>query len=253
MTRLCSIILALVGTAEVFGQSSGVLQIDTNYPESIVYVDSLRLGQANEGAFYVRAGQHTLRLFPPGEAAWSVAPLEKELTISSQDTMFVKLDFLLHHRVNSSPPGAAVFLTSETEPLSFGETPTTFTTTEAVGLIELRLQGYQSQEIPLRSEIWNLYEINLSPLLNLEGEQGILEVPKRRRWITISAAALVVAGGVLAVHHKFKADRLNDSYQETGDPALRPRIARLDDRSAIALIGMQAGLITIGVRFFLSR
>ena len=53
----------------------------------------------------------------------------------------------------------------------------------------------------------------------------------------------------MAVHYKFRADRINDDYLATGDPSLRPRVARLDDRSGIALGVMQVGLVTLAVRF----
>ena len=60
-----------------------------------------------------------------------------------------------------------------------------------------------------------------------------------------------MAAGAVSIHYKFKADRLNDQYQENGDPELRPEINSFDTRAAVSLGVMQVGLGVLAIRFIL--
>ncbi len=233
-----------------------MVAVETNYPDAIVYIDSMRMGPANWRTFAATAGRHTLRLLAPGEAAWSIEPVEQEVTLTPGDTTHASLFFPLYHRIESLPLGATVYLREEQGRTALGKTPVTYpapATTKGSFVVELF--GYRVHEVVPGRDVWNRYVIQMQPLYDSSAPDVLPQVQshKRRRWIDAAAAGLVVAGGILTVHHKFKADRLNDNYQATGDPDLRPRIARLDDRAAIALAGMQVGLVTIGVRFYLRR
>ncbi len=70
-------------------------------------------------------------------------------------------------------------------------------------------------------------------------------------WVDYALIAATGASAVVAIHYKFKADRLYDDYQETGDPSLRGEIRALDRRSGIAVVGMQAGVGIFAVRLLL--
>ena len=62
---------------------------------------------------------------------------------------------------------------------------------------------------------------------------------------------MAVAAGAVSIHYKFKADRLNEQYEQTGDAALRPRIHDLDTRAGVALGVMQVGVGVLALRFIL--
>ncbi len=256
MKKLSSVGILLLWAGLAGAQDRAVLEVDTNYPEAIVYVDTVRMGPARWRTFVTGVGLHTIRLLAPGEAAWSVAPVERAVVLVPGDTAKVRLVFPLYHRVESVPSGAVVHLREGPVRRMLGRTPVTYKS-KASDLYDfvVELSGYSPAEVTPGRDVWNRYVLRMQPLEAGSGPEARLLAPvhKRRRWIEVSAAALVVAGGVLTVHHKFKADRLNDHYQATGDPALRPRIARLDDRAAIALVGMQVGLVTLGVRFYLKK
>ena len=233
-----------------------MVTVDTNYPEAIVYIDSLRVGPASWRTFVATAGRHTLRLLAPGEAAWSIEPVEQEVTLTPGDTTRASLSFPLYHRIESLPLGATVYLRAGQGRAVLGKTPVTYAAPAATkGNFVVELFGYRPHAVVPERDVWNRYVIEMQPLYDSSAPDVLPHVQshKRRRWIDAAAAGLVVAGGILTVHHKFKADRLNNDYQATGAPDLRPRIARLDDRAAIALAGMQVGLVTIGVRFYLRR
>ena len=256
MMRISSLAVVLLFAAPGWAQDQAFLALETNYPDAIVYVDSVRLGPAHWRTFAAAPGSRTLRLLAPGEAAWSIAPLTQHMNLVRGDTIHVSLAFPLYHQIASRPLGATVYWRQDGEKAQLGRTPVIHRTHDAAeGLFIVEQFGYRAQEVVPRAEVWNRYEVLLQPLYSGDMLQakGLQTTRKRRRWIEASAAVLIVAGGVLTVHHKFKADRLNDNYQATGDPALRPRIARLDDRAAVALIGMQVGLVAFGVRFYLKK
>lgn len=103
--------------------------------------------------------------------------------------------------------------------------------------------------MPAGRQVWNRQVVLLEPLTPpaATAAMHLVERP-RRRWIDAVALGTAVAAGAVAVHYKFKADRLYDDYLETTDPALRPQIKANDTRSAVALGVMQAGVAVFAVR-----
>ena len=214
------------------------------------------MGPAYWRTFVTTPGVHEVRLVALGEAAWSIAPVVRTVTLTRHDTTHVSLNFPVYHRIDSIPLGAAVLLLRGRDRDSLGRTPVTYRAQETSAhhfLVEL--PGYQSHKVVPGNAIWNRYVVDLTPVggSTEAGFQSHVRQLHRWPWIEVAAAALVAAGGILSVHHKFRADRLDDDYRVTGDPALRPRIARLDDRAGIALAGMQVGILALGVRFYLRR
>lgn len=256
MKQLSIFAAALLCMHAASAQERAVVVVNTNLPEAIVYLDAVRMGPAHWRTFVAPAGEHTLKLVAPGEAAWSVAPVTQALTLAPNDTMEVTLAFPLYHHIESMPLGASVFLRANGERRMLGKTPVTYRAAEPMtGDFAVEMFGYRAHSIAPGDAVWNRYRVELQPLRAGSGPDVLPQLAQthRRRWIDVAAAGLVAAGGILTVTRKFKADRLNDEYQATGDPALRPRIARLDDHAAIALAGMQVGLATIALRFYLNR
>ena len=71
---------------------------------------------------------------------------------------------------------------------------------------------------------------------------------RNRKWISLAAAGTSIAAGVLAIHFRTKADNRFEDYLETGSPALKRRVQRLDVQSGIALGAMQVGVGVIAFR-----
>ena len=237
-------------------QDRAALVVATNYPDAIVYIDTVRHGAASGRVFVTRAGTRTVRLVAAEEVSWNITPVEMEVSLNAGDTVHVSMDFPLYYHFETHPLGATTFLVSGDQRAALGRTPFTYRSKGiAEGNFVIERSGYRAESIQPGQEIWNRYVFHLQPLVDGAGPGPftLAQAPKRRRWIDVTAATLVAAGGVLAVHYKFKADRIDDEYQATGDPSLRPRVAQLDDYAMAALIGMQAGVVTIGVRFFLRK
>ena len=245
-----SLALALV-TSACFAQERVLVRLETNYPAAIVYADQLLLGPAYQENFYVAPGTARLRLVAPEPYGWSIAPIEAALEGESGDTLDLHLDFPSHHRVETVPFGASVYWVSREGRTRMGTTPLVFASS-GTGSMALELAGFQGVRIEALPDVWNTYRIELRPdAVHTGAGRGGLQTYRRRRWIDYCAAGLAIAGGVLSVHHKFKADRLDRQYSSEADPLLVPRIRRLDTRAALSLGVMQVGLGTLAFRFII--
>lgn len=235
-------------------QQHVTVHVQTNDPDATVFADSLRLGRARLGVFRVPASARMLRLIASGGNAWSVDPQVMPLKAAEGDTVHARLPFPYHYNIETLPFGVAAYLVTNGARKSLGKTPALFITRDApTGVFVLERAGYRAAQITPGREIWNPYLVSMEPMdTDMADPIGRPVRPAHKhRWIDYSAAVLAIAGGALAVHYKFKADRLDDQYRKTGNPAERPRIRALDDRSAVSLGVMQAGLVVLAVRFVL--
>lgn len=228
----------------VAGQSLPALTItvDSNDPEALVFADSVLVGRAEDSPFVVSSSTRTVRFTPPTIGSWSVQPI-RETVPAGADSVHFKVRFPHQYSIRSEPSGATIVLVSKDSTTVVGTTPLVFESlTMLDGAVTLNLDGYFEESVPLGTEFWNHHTKSLR-IKSASAIVGYREpVVRRRRWIDVAAVTLAAAGGVAAVHYKFKADRRFDVYQETGDPALRPAIDDLDLRSGIALGAMQAGI-----------
>ncbi len=241
----------LIGTA----QSLTYVDIRSNNLDAAVYADSLYLGLVRGSPYWVDHTTSKISLVTSGSAAWSILPIQTSFSSKPGDSVIVTLNFPMYHRIESHPYGAEAWIQKGEERQLLGLTPIVFTTSSetSFGFFHVEMEGYSSAVLTPKTQLWNQYDVTLSALTQQtkwSGESGSVR-RHQRKWIDWSAAVVAVAAGVIAVHYKFRADRINDEYLATGDPSLRPRVARLDDYSGIALGVMQAGFITLAVRFAL--
>ncbi len=249
---LVAVLVMLLSSGRVRAQNGVLVHIETNYPEAVAYADEIQLGPARLAPYRVRAATRRIRLTAPRERTWSVLPVITSLNAAPGDTVYLTMNFPFYHRIETQPFGAAAWLQNSAGRTYVGTTPLLYTHGAQIsGLFVLELEGYAPEEVEPREEIWNRYELVLTPIDVAAGGGQPLRPVRRRWWIDVALGAVAVAAGTVTVHYKFKADRINDTYQATGDPALRPRVAALDDRAGIALGVMQVGLGTLAIRFIL--
>ena len=232
-------------------QPQVLVHIETNDASAAVYADSVYLGLASGSPYWVDHDTDVIRLSTLRAAAWSVSPLRENLIATPGDTVLVTLNFPMYHRIESHPFGAEAWLQEGSKRSLLGRTPVVFASPGIQdGMFHIEMEGYAPGAVAPRHDLWNRYEVSLVALSEMGDAAGFTHSVRRGRvWIDWSAAALAIVAGAVAVHYKFRADRINDDYLATGDPSLRPRVARLDDRSGIALGVMQVGLVTLAVRF----
>ena len=251
---ICAVLLLAVSPL-CRAQQRVVALIETNLPEATLYADTTQLGPASLGTFLIPVGTRELRLVPPGGTQWSIEPVVTAIEATPGDTLDVSLPFPYYYQIETIPFGASVTLETREGRIGIGETPLVYTAPAVLGgTISIEQKGYVIEKLKPGQEVWNRYVVTLKPLRvdEVTSAEVSWRPPRRRqRWIDYTAATLAVAAGALSVHYKFKADRLDDEYRETGDPALRPRIQSFDNRAGVALGAMQVGLGVLAVRFIL--
>ncbi|MEX0822648.1 MAG: hypothetical protein WD021_10915 [Rhodothermales bacterium] len=252
---LLLVLIGLFAVPDALAQDDIYVGVNTNYPQALVYADSLLIGSVPDGLVVVPGKTRALRLVPPDPDSWSVAPVSTPLDAEAGDTVEVQLDFLYHYRVESVPFGADVLLEDERERRRIGETPLLYRSPRPLsGKLLVRLDGYAVERVVPGQEIWNRHVVSMMPSDDLDptAAQVSWTPPRRHRdWIDYAALGTAVAAGVLAVRYKFKADGLHATYHDTGDPRIRSDIQMYDTRSAVALGVMQAGIGVFAVRLAL--
>ena len=253
-----AVALALGGGSDARAQidSTLVLRLQTNLPESSVFADSVRLGPASLGWYRMPRATREIRLVPNEDHNWSIAPVGAALDSHlPSDTLRLHLDFPYYYRFDSAPFGATVSVgTSSGETQDVGQTPVIFSSNAPlVQPVRFELAGHVPADVAPGRAVWNRHFVELHRV-----EGAVLAPPDadyrprtRRKWIDAAALGTAAVGGILAVHFKFKADRLYDEYQETGDPGIRSDIRQYDLYSGVALGAMQVGVGVFVVRLIL--
>lgn len=246
----------LVAANLASAQEQAYLRVETNYPEAILFADSLRLGSAFGQIVSVPSSLRMLRLVPPDVDTWSVAPVSRRVDLAPGDTASVRIDFPYTYRIESIPFGASVHIESAPGDLRrIGSTPTLYSSQEPIkGTLLLERPGFAVERIDPGSEVWNRYVVELSPTDELGPTASRVDwsPPTRHRaWIDYAALGVALAAGAAAIHYKFKADDIYAQYEDTADPSLRSDIKSLDLRSGVALGVMQAGIGVFAIRLAL--
>src|SRR5690606_38562376 len=141
-----------------------------------------------------------------------------------------------------------------------GETPLDYTSAAPLeGALVVQEPGFVLVRLTPGREVWNAYGVTLSPESPSDPTAARVawKPPRRSRaWIDYAAIGTALAAGAVAVHYKFKADRLYADYVDPEtDPALRPqlqdRFSRFDTYSGVSFGVMQAGIGLFAIRLAL--
>ncbi len=238
-------------------QQTGVAaRITSNTTDATVFADSLALGRIGQQFFYIPAGARQIRLAPSFGESWSVEPVVVGMPPVSGDTLFLRLDFPHHYRLESTPYGAEAWIDDNGQARVVGKTPFTYVAETPVrSPITLRMDGFLPVEVRPDTSVWNRFSVALTPVdaRSRAAAGGAVEgLPRRRyRWIDRAALGLAAASAAATVHYKFKADRRYDVYSAEGGEALKEEIRRYDTRAAIALGAMQVGVGVFTLRLAL--
>lgn len=244
--------LVVLGPLAAHAQDSIYVRIDTNYPQAVLFADSVLIGAVSDQPVAVPAGSRLLRLSSPDQSTWSVAPVSVELEAETGDTLRVRLDFPYYYRIESIPFGADVFVEDGNRLQDIGETPVLYRSSQPLqGNLVIRKAGYTVERVAPGKEVWNRHVVNLNPSDDLD--PGAAQVDwqpptKHRAWIDYAALGSALVAGALAVQYKFKADDLYREYNDTGNPSLRSDIERYDMYAGVAFGTMQVGIGVFAVR-----
>ncbi len=253
---LCTALAHAPARAQEAGGGDGpaYVHIDTNFPEALVFADSLLVGGASSMLLAVPSASRSIRLTAPNPDAWSIAPITRPLDVVAGDTARVVMRFPYHYRIESEPFGADVLIEHLEESHYIGVTPLLHRSVDPLEeSILVRRVGYISQRIQPGKAVWNRHVVHLEPINEQDTAPQLYLNPPRahRAWIDYAALGTALVSGALAVHYKFKADDLADEYERTRNEALTPRIETQDFRAAVAFGVMQGGVAVFALRLVL--
>lgn len=255
MTRRLLLAVAAVWSVSASGQSAA-LWVEAEGAEA-VFVDSVRAGAP--GAWIaVAPGVRAVRAVDDADA-WNPRLAERDVTVQAGDSVRVHLDLPQRVRVETLPIRAEVAVVQPdgteavlgTAPLSVDLAPG-----ESLAIVA-RLGGYDTARATVSSGAEAPVVLLLRP--HPETPDAVAQLPterstRRRTLIDVGLGAAALAAGAVAVHYKFRADRVDARYRaedsvDFGDEALRQEAIRLDRYSAVGLGAMQASLGVLALRF----
>ena len=250
--KLC-IFLGLVfggAAAPVLGQAR-LLTLDTNHPDANVYADSTWLGLASQGLFDLPAGTSVISLVASAADDWSVPALTRTVKDLVADTLRLEMRFPYYYNLESVPSGTHVYHAKISGRELLGKTPLRYMSEEPLsGELIFDRDGYLARSVMPEHEIWNRHFVMLDTIGSSDPSLSDLSFsrPKSTKWIDYVAVGTIIAGGVLAVHYKTKANHRYDEYNESRNPSIKSDVKRLDVYSGISLTAMQIGLGVIAIR-----
>ena len=236
--------------------AQGVLIVETNQPEGLVYVDGTLLGEAQASPFRLAPGAHRVTLAEPDGEAWNRLSVSDSVQVQAGDTLTVALRVPYRLRVESMPFGAEVVV--EGEPV--GTTPYVYTSDTLPGEVLIRKAGYGESRFTPTAEAVQQHTALLRPIADARGREvaqvSYANAPRHNYWVDYAIGGLALAAGVTAAYLKTEADRLDDRRRDVespdfNSPQLASDIRTLDTYSTVALGAMQVGVVTLGVRFVL--
>lgn len=248
MPVIGSCALLLFGVVSAYAQGADAyVWVESNAPETTVYLDSTRLGTAGPSLWSIRPGRHRLRAGPAGIYSWSFEHQTETISVQPGDTARVRFQFPYAYSISTRPPGASVYHLKAGRRKHLGVTPLTYTSERPLdGMLVVDKVDHDSVHVAPGEALWNSHRIELIGMGGSGAERHV-ELPspqKRRQWLTYTGAGLAVAAGAAAVYFQRRANRLRSS----DDPHVRLRSHYFERLSTGALIGMQLGVGVLAVQ-----
>lgn len=218
---------------------TALLEVRSNAPEAVVYVDGVWMGRKGDGPFRIPLESRAVRIAAGSDATWSVDPLLFDIEPKADSTIVLHAHFPRVYQFDSTPSGAEV----SAGDMVLGFTPLRLERAEALDSVRVALSGFQGVQRKVGDGIWNREAFELTAGTGMDAVSSGFVVEKNRKdWISIAATTTALAAGALAIHLRTKADNRYDDYNEKGNLALKSDIRRLDVQSGVALGVMQLGL-----------
>ena len=245
LTLLFTVLFAVILASPAVAQRSvqRLVHIDSNAPNAVVYMDSIRVGVVQDAPFSVPDTVKQVVVVLSETGLWNVAPLTFDL-LPDETKFRLDAQFDYHYQLESIPSGADVSIDGD----NLGLTPLSLQrSTPFDSEVLFALEGYTSVRSSLKPDVWSRTVVKLELLDGHMANEFELDL-KPRKWINYVAATTSLVAGILAIHLRTKADNRFENYNETGDNALKERIKRLDVQSGISLGVMQVGIGVIAFR-----
>ena len=236
---LLGAVCVVLAFAQVSTAQTASLEVRSNAPDAVVYVDGVWMGRKADGPFQIGLDNRQVRVSAGSDGLWSVDPLLFEIRPQADSTIVLHAHFPRIYQFDSSPSGAQVLSGGAV----LGHTPLRIEQSAALDSVQVRLEGYELVSRKVGTELWNREAFELVAAPSAEAvSTGFVVEKSRRDWISIVATTSALAASALAIHFRTKADNRFDNYHEKGNLSLKSDIRRLDVQSGVALGVMQLGL-----------
>ncbi len=251
--RVWALLLAVVAAGPVWAQAAH-LRVDA--PAGQVVVDGARLGAAGEWV-EVEPGTREVALVDDVQA-WDPRRAATSLAVAPGDSLTVALVLPTRLRIETLPIRATVTRERTAGADTLGTAPLTVETDGGPVTLVVTLDGYETVR---RVVAPGTEAVTVVLPLRPDATPAVALLPTERSTVgrtalDVGIAAATLAAGAVAVHYKFRADRVDDRYRAEGTPdyadeTLRQEALRLDRYSAVALGAMQVGVGVFALRFVL--
>lgn len=257
------LLLALLASARVAvaQEASEIAWIDVaaERADALVLIDSVIAGRVASGPLATTPGRHRVMLRE--SKAWNARAVAQDVTLSPGDTLRLALVLPTRTRIETLPLRAEVrWEQPGRAPQSLGTTPVVIDVDGAPsGTFVISKKGYETSHLPADAVAGERAFVSLTPEgLEEARAPGVLPEHARSsaRWVDLGIGVATLAAGALAAYFKLEADHLDDRYRnptsaDFGKEAVRSKAEQYDSYSGVGLIGMQAGLGVLAVRFIL--
>jgi hypothetical protein len=221
----------------------GQLTIQADVDSSLVFIDSVRMGQTPLVVNALRPGFHRLKIVHPDVTNWLTSNIVDSVEILPGEEKVLRYSFGKRYLVLSVPSGAEVFIGDSLS----GATPylLSFQGTDSLSSVRLKKIGYDSAMVDLSEAHRGMVTVVLKKTWKADlrgGEPDEVElVQKPRTFPVYLAGAITVGFGAAAAYFKIQADDRNGRYLQDFSSASRSQIQIYDTAAAICLCFAEAG------------
>ena len=220
-------------------QECATVEISTNLPSSMIYLDNLFIGEGSI-AKKLQPGDYELLVIERNRG-WGAQKFFEQFSIEScENTIHYNFEFKKYSYIDSTPQNAAIIISDTILAFTPAWTPQTF------GNIILSHQGYDNREISL-SKDYSPEPIRLN-FSGISQKERFVDSP----WFTVLIGSAVVFGAT-AAYFKIQADQQFDKYTDTRDKSLLSDVDRYDLYSGISFGILQVNFGYLVYKFIFDK
>lgn len=219
------------------------LTIQADVDSSVVFIDSVKVGETPLVVRNVQPGFHRLKIVHPDVTNWLTGGIRDSLQVEPGEEKVLRYTFGRRYLILSIPSDAEVLLGDSAS----GSTPflLSLSVTDSLPSITLRKAGYDSAKVDLSGARRGMQTVSLKKLWTpdqREDDAAETQVTEKHGTFRVFLAGAATVGfGAAAAYFKIQADNKNDQYLLDGNSSSRSQIRVYDTASAICLSLAEVG------------
>lgn len=220
-----------VDSLSITAADSGYLKVSFPQESLKVYLDDVFIGESPIGILKLAIGEHQLRVLNPKRASWFDRDWSQKITLATDDTVALEIEFPSYFFINSDPFNATVLANGK----ELGRTPLILSTEKTVRNIILKKEGYKDCVIGLADPESKLLNVALEREKGFQQQtQSRLALKRqsqvRKNLLSYSTLAFGFLSGTAAVYFRKRADDTYNKYITAENPTAMDRYFRDTER-----------------------